>query len=75
MGFAYIVRARIGLSTGTGVPWEGEIVIGQRADSSYGLELLKDEVIRLTTPLLHAGGVTPSGRLELVDWGPKQARY
>lgn len=68
--FTYAVTATVWLSTGNGKPWQGNITIGMRADSSAGLDALREKVRLEAEAWARSRGWTPSGGLDLKSCRP-----
>ena len=72
--FTYEVKATVWASTGSGKPWQGEVTIEIRADSSVGLQTLRGAVRTKAQSWLRDQGLVPSGQLDLNEWAPKRRR-
>ena len=71
--FIYLVRGIVWTSSGAGKHWEGSVTLGQRADSSLGMGLLRQFAAEQAKSWLRDQGFSPSGQFDLTQWDLKDA--
>lgn len=70
--FTYRVTAIVWTSGGSGKQWTGDVTIGERADSSFGMTLLRNAVAEQAKQWLRDQEFSPSGQVDLTQWARRE---